>query len=122
MPEAGSTWCWFVSVWGKVANKLVEGNDLCLFEAIHAASHFKVNITIGGNGDVKAWIIQHFLGNHIWEEADVLVVLHGRAKVEVFDVDAKVSGTFLVIIDGSIYVELVIEHAHGGRDEVARVV
>ena len=36
-PEAWSTWVGFVSVWGKVANELVEGNESCLFEAIHAA-------------------------------------------------------------------------------------
>ena len=104
----------FVSEWGEVSNELVKGDDSCLFEAIYASSYFKIYKTVGGNGDVVEWIITHFLGDHIWEDADVLVVLHGRAKVEVFDVDAKVSGTFLVIIDGSIYVELVIEHAHGG--------
>ena len=65
--------------------------------------------------DVAAWIIPHFLGNHIWEDADVLVVLHGHAKVEVFDVDAKVASTSVGIRDGAIYVELRIEHAHGWR-------
>ena len=34
-PEAWSTWGGFISVWGEVANKLVKGNDSCLFEAIH---------------------------------------------------------------------------------------
>ena len=79
-------------------------------EAIHAASYFKVYKTIGGDGFIVPWIIPHFLGDHFWEDADVLVVLHGRAKVEVFDVDAKVAGTFVGIGYGAIYVELGIEH------------
>ena len=69
-----------------------------------------------------AWNIPHFLGKHIWEDTDVLVVLHGHAKVEVFDVDAEVSGTFLGIVDGAIYVELGIKHANGGGSVIARVV
>ena len=80
-PEAWGTWGGFVSVWGEVANELVEGDESCIFEAIHAASYFKVYKTVCGNGDVVAWIIPHFLGDHIWEDADVLVLLHGRAKV-----------------------------------------
>ena len=83
--------------------------------------YFKVYKTAGGDGDVVVWIIPHFLGEHLWEDADVLVVLHGSAKVEVFDVDAKVSGTFLGIGNGAIYVELGIEHEHGGRAGIARV-
>ena len=35
-PEAWSTWGGFVCMWGEVANKLVEGDNSCLFEAIHA--------------------------------------------------------------------------------------
>ena len=72
--------------------------------------------------DVVSWIIPHFLGNHIWEEADVLVVLHGRAKVEVFDVNAEVEVTFVGIGDGAIYVELGIDHAHSGRAGIIGVV
>ena len=121
-PEAWSTWGGFVSVWAEVANESAEGNYSCLFEAIHAASYFKVYKTVGGNGDVVAWMIPHFLGNHIWEDPDVLVVLHGCAKEEVLDVDAKVAGIFLVIGDSAIYVELDIEHAHGRRSSIAGVV
>ena len=84
--------------------------------------YFKVYKTVGDDGDVLAWIIPHFLGNHLWEDADVLVVLHGHAKVEVFDVNAKVAGTFVGIGDGAIYVELGIEHAHSGRADIAGVV
>ena len=51
-----------------------------------------------------------------------MLVLHGRAKVEVFDVGPEVAGTFLGIIDGAIYVELGIEHAHGGRSSISGVV
>ena len=80
-PEAWSTLGGFLSVWGEVANELVEGDDFFLFEAIHAASYFKVYKTVVGDGDVVAWIILHFLGNYLWEDADILVVLHGRAKV-----------------------------------------
>ena len=40
-PEAWSKWVGFISVWGEVANKLVKGDDSCLFEAIHAASYFE---------------------------------------------------------------------------------
>ena len=69
---------------GKVANKLVEGHDSCLFDAIHAASYLKVYKTVGNDVDVVAWIIPHFSWNHIWEYADVLEVLHRRDKVEVF--------------------------------------
>ena len=68
------------------------------------------------------WIIPHFLENHLWEDTNVLVVLYGRAKVEVFDIDAKLSGTFAGIRYGAIYVELGIEHAHGGRSGITRVV
>ena len=82
-PEAWSTWGGFVSVWGEVANYLVEGNYSCLFEAIPSAYYLKLFKTVSGDGDVVAWIIPHFLGNHLWEDTDVLVVLHGRAKVEV---------------------------------------
>ena len=102
VPEAWSTWGGFVSVWDELVNELVEGNDSCLFEAIHAASYFKVYKTVDRNGDVVAWIIPHFLGNYLWEDVDVLLVLHGRAKVEVFDIDAKVAGTFVGIGDGAI--------------------
>ena len=72
--------------------------------------------------DVVAWIIPHFLGNHLWEDVDVLEVLHGRAKVEVFDVDAEKAGTFVGVRDGSIYVDLGIEHAHGRRAGIAGLV
>ena len=70
-PESWIKWGRFLSIWGKVANKLVEGDDSCLFEAIHAASYLKVYKTAGDNVDVVSWIIPHFLGNHIWEDADV---------------------------------------------------
>ena len=49
-------------------------------------------------------------------------ILHGRAKVEVFDVDAEVAGTSVGIGDGAMYVEFGIEHAHGGRDGISGVV
>ena len=84
----------FVYVWGKVSNKLVETDESCLFEAIHAALYLKVYKTIGGDVHVVAWIIPHFLGEHIWDDVDVLEVLHVNAKVEVFDDDTKVVGTF----------------------------
>ena len=71
-PEAWIIWGGFVSVWVKVANNLVEGDEYCLFEAIHAALYLKVHKTAGGDVDFVAWIIPHFLGNHIWEEMDVL--------------------------------------------------
>ena len=64
-PEAWSTRGGFVSVSGEVANKLVEGNDSCLFEAIHTVSYLKVYKIVGGDGDVVAWIIPHFLGDHL---------------------------------------------------------
>ena len=72
--------------------------------------------------DVVTGIIPHFLGNHLWEDVDVLEVLHGRAKVEVFDVDAKVAGTFLGIGDDAIYVEFGINHAHCRRSDIAGLV
>ena len=103
-PEAWSMWGRYVSVWGEVANELVEGDDSCLFEAIHAALYLKVYKNIFGDVDVIAWIIPHVLGNHLWEDADVLEVLHGHAKVEVFDVDEKVAGTFAGVRYGAIYV------------------
>ena len=109
-------------MWGEVANELVEGDKSYLFEAIHAVSYLKVYKTAGGDVDVVAWIIPHFLRNHLWEDADVLKVLHGCAKVEVFDVDAKVAGTFVGVGDGAIYVELGIEHSHGGRSAISGVV
>ena len=109
-------------MWDNVANELAEGDNSCLFEAIHYASYLNVYKKVGGNGYVVAWIIPHFFGNHLWEDVDVLVVLHGCAKVEVFDVDSEVTGTFVGIGDGAIYVELGIEHAHGGRYGIARVV
>ena len=118
-PEAWSTWGRFVSVWGEVANELVEGNDSLLFDAIHDFSYFKVYKTVGGDGDVVAWIIPHFLGGHLWEDTYVLVVFHGRAKVEFFDVDAELSGTFVGIGDGDIYVEIDIEHTHSGRSGIS---
>ena len=114
-PEAWMTWGGFVNVWGEVVNELVEGNYSCLFEAIHAASYSKVYKNVGRNGDVVAWIIPHLLGNHLWEDVDVLVLLHGSAKLEVFDIDAEVAGTFVGIGDGAIYVELGIKHYHGRR-------
>ena len=62
------------------------------------------------------------MGKHLWENADVLVSLDGHAKVEVFDVNAKVLGTFVGIGGGAIYVELGIKHAHGGGSGIARLV
>ena len=62
------------------------------------------------------------MGDYIWEDANILVVLHGRAKVDFFDVNAEVAGTFVVIVYGSIYVELGINYAHGGGAGIARVV
>ena len=109
-------------MWCKVVNELVKGDDSCLFEAIHATSYIKVYKTVGGDVDVVAWIILHFLGNHLWEDAYVLEVLHGHVNVEVVDVDAKVAGTFVGVGDGAIYVELAIEHAHSGRAGIAGVV
>ena len=50
-----------------------------------------------------------------------MVVLHGRAKVKLLDFNAEVAGTFVGIRDGSIYVELGIEHAHGGRASITGV-
>ena len=60
--------------------------------------------------------------NHLWEDADVLLVLHGRAKVKVFDFDAYVVGTFVGVRDGAIYVDIGIEHVNGGRDGIIGVV
>ena len=51
-----------------------------------------------------------------------MVVFHGRSKVEVFDVDAEVAGTFVGVGDSAVYVELGIEHTHGGRAGIAGVV
>ena len=82
---------------------MVEGDDSCFFEAIHATSYLKVYKTVSGDVDVVAWIIPNFLGGNLWEDADVLEVLHGSAKVEVFDIDAKVAGTFVSIGDVAIY-------------------
>ena len=65
-PETWSIWGGLVSVRGEVANELVEGDDSCLFEAIHAASYLKVYVTVGGDVDVVVWIIPHLLGNHLW--------------------------------------------------------
>ena len=109
-------------MWGKVVNELVEGNDSCLFEAIYAASYFKVYKTVGDDGSVIAWIIPHFLEKYLWKDADVLVVLYGHAKVLFFHVHSEVAGNFVGIGDGDIYVELGIEHAHGGRSGIARLV
>ena len=120
--EAWSTWGGFVYVWVEVANKLVEGDDSCLLEAIHTASYIKVYKTVSIDVDVVVWIIPQFLGKHIWEDADVLELLHGHAKVEIFYVDANVSGTFVGIGDSAIYVQFGIEHAHGGRASIDRVV
>ena len=121
-PEAWSTWGRFVFVLGDVADDLVEDDDSCLFEAIHATLYFKVYKTVGGDEDVVAWIIPHLLGNHLWEDTDVLLVLHGRVKVEIFDVDSEVAGTSVSIRDGAVYVELGIENAHDGRAGISRLV
>ena len=120
--EACTTWGGFVSMWVEGENKLAKGNDSCLFEAIYVASYPKLYKTVGGDVDVVAWIIPHFLGNHIWEDADLLEVLHGRAKVEVFDVDDELVGTFVGIGDGAIYVEFIINHTHDRRAGISRVV
>ena len=121
-PEAWIMWGRFISVWGEVANNLVKGNESCIFEDIHAASYLKLYETVGGNVDVVTWIIPYFLGDHIWEGADVLEVLHGCAKVEVFDVDAELVGTFVGIGDGAIYVEFIINHTHDRIAGISRVV
>ena len=47
--EAWSIWGGFISIWGEVANKLVEGDDSCLFEAIHAALYIKVYKIVGSD-------------------------------------------------------------------------
>ena len=82
----------------------------------------RVYKTVGSDGDVVAWIIPHFLRNHLWENADVLVILHGSANIEVFCVNAEEAGTYVGILDGDIYVELDIEHAHDGRAGIDGVV
>ena len=105
-------------MWVELANKLVKVNESCLFEAIHAALYFKVYKTVGGDWGVVAWIVPHFLRNHIWEDADVLVIFYGRTKVEFFDVNSEVAGTCLGIGDGAIYVDLDIKNAHGRRSGI----
>ena len=75
-----------------MASELFEGEDAGFFEAIHAPSDFEVDEAVGRDVDGVAGIVPHFFGGHFRENADVLVVGHGGAEVEVFEVDAEIPG------------------------------
>ena len=60
--------------------------------------------------DVISWILPYFLINHAWKDADELVIFYGGAKVEVFGFYSDVTGSFVGIGDGAVYMYFYIEH------------
>ena len=101
---------------------MFEGEDVGFFEAIHAPSDLEVDESVGRDVDGVAGIVLYFFEGHFRENADVLVVGHGGAKVEVFEVDAEILGAFVGVGDGGVDVQLGVEHRDGRRAGVAGVV
>ena len=104
-----------------MTSELFEGEDAGFFEAIHAPSDLEVDESVGRDVNGVAGIVPHFFGDHFRENPDVLLVDHGGAEVEVFEVDAKIPGAFVGFEDGGVDVQLDVEHGDGGQAGVAGV-
>ena len=75
-------------------------DDAGLIEAIHSLTDFEVYVSF--RLDDELVFFHDFIRYEFVVDAEVLVVLHRGAKVEVFDVDAHLAGSFVCIRDGAV--------------------
>jgi hypothetical protein len=52
-------------------DKLVESNDAGFFEVVHITPDFKIDVAVGGDGDVVTLGIPYFLGDDRGSDSDV---------------------------------------------------
>jgi hypothetical protein len=92
---------------------LVEINDTCFFKTAHALADLEVDLAIVGK--VDSALFPDFLRNLIGSDTDVLAVAqHGSAEVAVLDVEAEVAGAFVSVKNGTVHVDLGVQHGDGG--------
>ena len=108
MPEV---WCerhGFVSDRCQFSDELVESEDAGFFEAVHAMVDFEVDIAIAGDENGVSVIVPDLLRNDGGSNSDVLEACHGFAKVEIFNVEAKVTGVVFGIGNGLLMCNLAL--------------
>jgi hypothetical protein len=113
VPETWGERHGFVSSWFQFLDELVDSENAGFLEAVHAATDFEVDVAVIGNGNGVAVIVPDFFWNDGWTDSYVLEVRHGRAEVEVFDVEAEVAGSAFGIGICTVDVELGVEHGDG---------
>ena len=111
-----------VSVGSKVFDELVECNDACFFEAVHAAADFEIYVSIVFDDDIVSRIVPDFLWDVFGLDSKILVVRHRSTKVEVADVGNKVTCTFFGIGDCAVDVELCILCGDSRGTRIIRVI
>ena len=102
-PESWGVFHWFVSVGAEFSNELFECNYAGFLESVHASADFKIDVTVGFDGEVV--FVHDFLWDEIASDADVLVVAHGGAEVEVLYIETEVSCAVFCIGDGAVDVD-----------------
>ena len=92
-----------ISVWCQILDNCFEGVDSRFFEDVLTATNFDVHNFNGCNMGVICWVVRNFLRDHTWDDADVMVIFHGGAEVEVFDVYAKARCAFAGTRDCAVW-------------------
>ena len=88
-------------------DKLFECDDAEFLESVHYLVDFKVYVSVGFDSEL---VFSHeFIGCECAMYAEVLVVLHWGAEVEVFNVDAHVAGSFVCIGYGSVNIKCCVK-------------
>ena len=72
----------FTFIRDKILGELFEGNNTKFFEAIHAMADFEVDIAVVFH--MKVLFVDAFLWNKYVMELEVMEILYGNDKVEVF--------------------------------------
>ena len=75
-------------------------DDAGFIAAVHSLTDFEVYVSF--KLDDELVFFHDFIRYEFVVDAEVLVVLHRGAKVEVFDVDAHLAGSFVFIRNGAV--------------------
>jgi hypothetical protein len=121
-PETGREWHGFVAGGFEFLDELIECDNCCFFQAVHAASDLEIDVTVGSNLDVVVAIVRDLLVNDRRGYSNVLKIVHGGAEKVILYVQAAVASAFVGIGNCAVDVKLRIEHRDGWRACITRVV
>ena len=74
-------------------DELIVCKPACLWEAVHAASYFNVDMSIVDKG-AQIVLVDDDVGNHIDGDTHVLVSFHGRSEIKILQVSCEELGIF----------------------------